>query len=48
MYVLDNLLGPELLADFDVVLAGDDVERRKPDPMIYVLAAEMLGLSADK
>lgn len=48
MFVLQNLLGPDRLALFDVVLAGDDVERRKPDPSIYVLASEMLGVPADR
>ena len=28
----------------DVVITGDDVTRKKPDPQIYVLAAERLGL----
>eukprot|EP00611_Tribonema_gayanum_P029135 TRINITY_DN76_c0_g1_i4.p1 TRINITY_DN76_c0_g1~~TRINITY_DN76_c0_g1_i4.p1 ORF type:complete len:197 (-),score=71.59 TRINITY_DN76_c0_g1_i4:191-781(-) len=48
VFVLDNLLGKEQLAKFEVVLAGDDVERRKPDPSIYVLASEMLGVPADR
>jgi cytidine deaminase len=29
---------------FDVVITGDDVTRKKPDPQIYALAAERLGL----
>ena len=29
---------------FDVVITGDDVSRKKPDPQIYLLAAERLGL----
>jgi HAD superfamily hydrolase (TIGR01509 family) len=29
---------------FDVVITGDDVSRKKPDPQIYVLAASRLGL----
>lgn len=40
-------LGPERAAAFDIVLAGDVVARKKPDPAIYNLAAERLGLSAD-
>ncbi len=28
--------------------AGDDVSRKKPDPLIYNLAAERLGLSPDR
>ncbi len=30
---------------FDLVLTGHDVEKGKPDPEIYLLAAEKLGLS---
>lgn len=29
---------------FDVVVAGDDVERPKPDPQAYLRAAELLGV----
>ncbi len=28
---------------FDAIVSGDDVERSKPDPSIYVLAAERVG-----
>ena len=31
-------------AGFDVVVAGDDVERPKPDPQAYLRAAELLGV----
>jgi|SRR5690606_4434612 len=43
--VLD-LLGPERKARFELVLAGDVVKKKKPDPEIYVLARERLGLAA--
>jgi beta-phosphoglucomutase-like phosphatase (HAD superfamily) len=29
---------------FDAVVTGDDVERKKPDPQIFLLAAERLKL----
>lgn len=29
---------------FDVVITGDDVDRKKPDPQIYLRTAERLGL----
>ena len=29
---------------FDVIVAGDDVERPKPDPQAYLRAAELLGV----
>lgn len=31
---------------FDAVITGNDVERKKPDPEIFLLAAQYLGLSA--
>ena len=37
------------LADsFDVVVTGDDVERGKPDPAIYLLTAQRLGIGPDR
>ena len=33
---------------FEVVLAGDVVEKKKPDPAIYNLALEKLGLKPDE
>lgn len=41
--VLD-LLGAERKAAFEFVLAGDVVSRKKPDPEIYELAKQRLGL----
>ena len=43
--VVEGLLGPERKAKFDVILAGDVVSKKKPDPEIYRLAAERLGLA---
>jgi HAD superfamily hydrolase (TIGR01509 family) len=34
-----------LAAMFDTVVSADDVERGKPDPAIYVLAAQRLGVA---
>jgi HAD superfamily hydrolase (TIGR01509 family) len=44
--VVGRLLGPQRQAKFDEILAGDIVQRKKPDPEIYNLARERLGLSA--
>lgn len=44
--VVERLLGPQRQAKFDEILAGDIVQRKKPDPEIYNLARERLGLSA--
>ena len=42
--VVNSMVGPERPAKLDTVIAGDDVTAKKPDPMIYNLAAERLGL----
>ena len=42
--VVDRLLGPARKAKFDVILAGDVVSKKKPDPEIYNLALKRLGL----
>jgi HAD superfamily hydrolase (TIGR01509 family) len=43
--ILDNAIGPERAARFDLVLAGDVVPRKKPAPDIYQLALERLAAS---
>jgi HAD superfamily hydrolase (TIGR01509 family) len=43
--VLD-LLGAKRKAWFEIVLAGDVVKKKKPDPEIYNLAKQRLGLDA--
>uniref|UniRef100_A0A6B2LH45 FCP1 homology domain-containing protein n=1 Tax=Arcella intermedia TaxID=1963864 RepID=A0A6B2LH45_9EUKA len=35
---------PEWLDEFDFVVTGDDVQRAKPDPQIFIKAAQGLGL----
>lgn len=40
--VLGTILGADRVAKFDLLLMGDDVKKKKPDPMIYKLAAERL------
>ena len=42
--VVEKLLGPERKASFSAILAGDVVSKKKPDPEIYNLASERLGL----
>lgn len=42
--LIDSALG-ELHTTFDLVIAGDEVERGKPDPLPYRLAAETLGVA---
>ncbi len=45
--VLD-LFGPERKAKFEFVHAGDVVSKKKPDPEIYELAKQSLGLPVEK
>ncbi|XP_052189517.1 haloacid dehalogenase-like hydrolase domain-containing protein At4g39970 [Diospyros lotus] len=42
---LENLIGMERFQGLDCFLAGDDVKEKKPDPSIYLTAAERLGVS---
>ena len=42
--VVDSVVGQERLAKLDVIIAGDDVQNKKPHPEIYNLAAERLKL----
>lgn len=42
--LVEKLLGPERKARFDLILAGDVVSKKKPDPEIYNLALRRLGL----
>eukprot|EP00960_Hanusia_phi_P059533 764203-Hanusia_phi.AAC.2 len=36
------------LSQLDVVIAGDDVPRKKPDPIIYQLASEKIGVPPER
>ena len=42
--VLDVTLGEERRNKLNVCILGDDVSKLKPDPLIYVTAAEKLGI----
>ena len=44
--LLSTLLGSRRAAAFEVVITGEDVARRKPDPEAYLLALESLGCAA--
>eukprot|EP00242_Pyramimonas_sp_CCMP2087_P014561 CAMPEP_0198197836 /NCGR_PEP_ID=MMETSP1445-20131203/1401_1 /TAXON_ID=36898 /ORGANISM="Pyramimonas sp., Strain CCMP2087" /LENGTH=352 /DNA_ID=CAMNT_0043867237 /DNA_START=76 /DNA_END=1134 /DNA_ORIENTATION=- len=46
--VVNSVVGKERLAKLDIILAGDQVERKKPDPQIYNMAREKLGIPANK
>ena len=46
--VVNSIVGPERLSRLDVIMAGDDVTRKKPDPLIYNLAREKVNLPSSK
>lgn len=46
--ILEYAVGRERAERFDVLLAGDVVPAKKPDPAIYLLALERLGVPASE
>jgi HAD superfamily hydrolase (TIGR01509 family) len=46
--LLRVLRGADWEAEFAVVVAAEDTERKKPDPQVYQLALRALGLRADE
>jgi len=46
--IVELLLGGERKQRFDLILAGDVVGRKKPDPEIYNLAKDRLGLPGER
>ena len=46
--VVETMLGNERKSHFNIILAGDVVSKKKPDPEIYNLALEKLGLEPDE
>ena len=42
------VLGEKAFGYFDVILAGDCVSHKKPDPEIYLLAAQKLGVKPEE
>jgi HAD superfamily hydrolase (TIGR01509 family) len=46
--ILEQAVGPDRAARFDVVLAGDVVPKKKPAPDIYILALQQVGVQADQ
>jgi HAD superfamily hydrolase (TIGR01509 family) len=45
--VVNSVVGKERLSKLDVLMAGDDVTKKKPDPLIYNLAREKIDLPAE-
>lgn len=47
-WVVGHLTRLGLLEEFDVICTADDVENTKPDPTLFTLAAEKLGVTPDE
>eukprot|EP00878_Enallax_costatus_P035960 GHUV01040224.1.p1 GENE.GHUV01040224.1~~GHUV01040224.1.p1 ORF type:complete len:135 (+),score=40.09 GHUV01040224.1:557-961(+) len=45
VFTLKSLLGEQRFNSLDCFLAGDDVDKKKPNPLIYQVAAQKLGVS---
>jgi len=43
-----HVLGEQVYGYFEVILAGDVVSRKKPDPEIYLLVADKLGVKPEE
>lgn len=46
--LLESTLGSQAISWFDAIVCGDEVARKKPDPAVYLLALEKLGLDANQ
>ena len=46
--VVNSIVQEDRLGRFDVVKAGDDVDKKKPDPMIYNMAQQLVNVPPEK
>ena len=46
--IMGKLLGPQWQDSFEAVCCGEDTQRKKPDPEVYLLALRRLGLAAQE
>lgn len=46
--ILESIVGMERANKLDVIIAGDDVSKKKPDPMIYNKAQGIIDIPKDK
>ena len=45
---MHSIVGQDRRGRFDVVMAGDDVPRKKPDPIIYQMASERVQVPPER
>ena len=45
---MNSVVQGDRLGRFDVVKAGDDVDKKKPDPMIYNMAQQLVNVPPEK
>lgn len=45
--LVDSIVGKDRLSRMDIIVAGDDVKLKKPDPMIYNVACAKIGISPE-
>ena len=48
LQVVNSVVQEDRLGRFDVVKAGDDVDKKKPDPMIYNMAQQLVNVPPEK
>lgn len=48
MTLVNSAVGQARLSQLDVILAGDDVKNKKPDPEIYNTAKGLIGMDATR
>ena len=46
--VVNSIVGQDRRSRFDVVMAGDDVPRKKPDPIIYQMASDRVQVPPER
>ena len=45
---MNAIVGKDRLSKLDVIIAGDDVKEKKPHPMIYNKAKDLINIPAEK
>ncbi len=46
--LLNTVMGAERVSQLDLFLSGDDVSKKKPSPLIYTTASNMLNIPPER